>query len=118
MENGSRQGGMEQPARAELRTEWRTQIMAESISIKGRSLTPEELDQVTGGADYSYAYEVIGEAHTSYISMIKQGMDPDEAQAIVKATYWDKIVEICMQYPDDCGVEKQAQVIFMFIIGS
>ena len=78
----------------------------------------DELASIASGADYSYAYSIIGEIRVFLKSLIASGLSPEEARRQVRAKYWNKVLDICKRHPDSCGPEKQAQVIFMFIIGS
>ena len=82
-----------------------------------RILTPEEMEQVSGGTDYSYAYEVIGQIATRYQALMNDGLPIEQARATVKKEYWDEVVEICQQHPDDCGIQKQTEIIFLFVLG-
>ena len=85
---------------------------------KAIELTLEEAEKVTGGTDYTNAQHVLYDIATTFNSLIVSGVSPEEARAQVKSEYWDKVLEICAQHPDECGIEKQAQVVFMFVIGS
>ena len=79
---------------------------------KAIELTLEEAEKVTGGTDYTNAQHVLYDIATTFNSLIVSGVSPEEARAQVK------VLEICAQHPDECGIEKQAQVVFMFVIGS
>ncbi len=81
-------------------------------------LNLDDLSLIAAGTDYSYAYEIIGEIRARFTLLIASGMSPENAREQVKKEYWGKILDVCRSHPDECGIEKQAQVIFMFIIGS
>ena len=85
---------------------------------KGTKLNLEDVEKVTGGTDYSYAMQVLGEICTRFKGLIDEGVPPADARAQVREQYWSQVLDICAQHPDDCSAEKQAQVIFMFVIGS
>ena len=78
----------------------------------------EEMSRIAGGADYSYAYQIIGEIRVRFKALIASGKSPEDARRQVKNEYWNKVIDICHKHPGACGPEKQAQVIFMFVIGS
>ena len=83
-----------------------------------KKLTPEEMEQVVGGTDYSYAYNIIGEIRVKFKTLIDSGVSPEDARILVKEEYETQVLDICAMYPDQCGPEKQAEIIFMFTIGS
>ena len=94
------------------------QTMKENENNNPRELNLNDLSLVVGGTDYSYAYPIIGEIRVRFKTLVASGAQPEAARKQVKAEYWSKVLDICRMYPDDCGIEKQAQVIFMFVIGS
>ena len=45
-------------------------------------------------------------------------MPEDAARKQVKNEYWNQVIDICIQFPDACDPQEQAEVIFAFTIGS
>ena len=93
-------------------------VMREDTDGKITELSMDEHCHIAGGTDYSYAYEIIGEIRAHFTLLIASGLSPEAARKQVKNEYWTKVLDICKNHPDRCGIEKQAQIIFMFIIGS
>lgn len=90
----------------------------EAMESMPKKLNLEDLAQISGGTDYSYAQQIIGEIRNRFNALIASGATPDSARTQVRNEYWSRVLELCRLHPDDCGPEKQAQVIFMFVIGS
>lgn len=85
--------------------------------LQEKMLTLEELEKVTGGTDYSYAYPIISEILARFNELLAI-MPVDAARQQVRNEYWNQVIEICTLYPDACSPQEQAEVIFAFTIGS
>ncbi len=84
-----------------------------------RRLTEEELAKISGGAvDYTPVYPIFDEIVNRFQTLIQAGTAPDEARSQTKSEYWGTVIDICLQYPDNCPPEEQAHVILTMLIGS
>lgn len=84
---------------------------------KWQELNWEELEQAVGGNDYSYAYPIISEMRARF-KTLQSSMSENEARQQVRTEYWNQVIDICNHYPDACGPQEQAEVIFALTIGS
>ena len=92
-------------------------MKSNDLQEKRRALTLEELDLAIGGTDYSYAYPIISEIIARFNELMVT-MPEDAARKQVKNEYWNQVIDICIQFPDACDPQEQAEVIFAFTIGS
>ena len=99
-------------------TDHNTEIRTEKGNAMAQLLDLSMMEQVVGGADYSYAYNIMGEMVSEYNNLLKSGMSETEARDSVKSEYWNSLLSICKKYPEQ-GItpEKQAQIIFKLTIG-
>ncbi len=100
------------------------EINTEESGTVGDGMTMQLLNQfmlnkVAGGTDYSYAYDIISRMISDYQKLLQSGTTEANARNDVKSRYWSSLLDICKKYPEN-GVspEKQAEIIFMFTIGS
>ena len=91
----------------------------ETNDLNGRRilLNAEDAEQAVGGADYSYAYPIISEMRARFMELMS-ALPESAARQQVRNEYWDRVIDICLRYPDACTPQEQAEVIFSFTIGS
>jgi len=73
------------------------------MSESFRKLTEKEISTVFGGAvDYSSVYPVFDDIRAQFHELINAGCTPDEARRQTKSKYWNNVMDIVREYPDNC----------------